>query len=112
MNKVRNVGSLTISCAVAFLILATALPSDSTAKSVARAFTARPASAQAARTQSGAKARPAPPTALDSATIASRTDKWLQPYVAAGDFRGVILIAQGHRILEIGRSTRLNSSHT
>jgi CubicO group peptidase (beta-lactamase class C family) len=38
-------------------------------------------------------------TALDAAAIEHRTDQWLKPYVAAGDFSGVVLIAQGDRIL-------------
>ena len=31
--------------------------------------------------------------------VASRTNQWLTPYVQAGDFSGVVLIAQGERIL-------------
>ena len=99
MNKVQNSASLAGLCILSFFLMATALTSGSLAKAAPRASTDRPASAQAARSQSGVKARPAAPTALDSATIASRADEWLMPYVAAGDFRGVILIAQGNRIL-------------
>jgi CubicO group peptidase (beta-lactamase class C family) len=36
---------------------------------------------------------------LDLREITFRTDKWLTPYLAVGDFRGVVLIAQGDRIL-------------
>ena len=38
-------------------------------------------------------------TSFDAATIEQRTDKWLKPYLAAGDFSGVVLIAQGNNIL-------------
>ena len=37
--------------------------------------------------------------ALDADTVAQRTDQWLTPYVAAHDFSGVVLIAQGDRVL-------------
>lgn len=35
----------------------------------------------------------------DASTISVRTDQWIRPYVQAGDFSGVVLIAQGERIL-------------
>ncbi|MGI9103281.1 MAG: serine hydrolase domain-containing protein [Terriglobales bacterium] len=35
----------------------------------------------------------------DVARIARRTDQWIKPYLAAGDFSGVILIAHGDKIL-------------
>jgi CubicO group peptidase (beta-lactamase class C family) len=38
-------------------------------------------------------------TAFDAVTIERRAEQWLKPYVAAGDFSGVVLIAQGERIL-------------
>lgn len=38
-------------------------------------------------------------TALDAITIERRADQWLKPYVAAGDFSGVVLIAQGDQML-------------
>ena len=38
-------------------------------------------------------------TALDAVTIEQRADQWLKPYVAAGDFSGVVLIAQGDQML-------------
>ena len=31
--------------------------------------------------------------------VAARVDQWVKPYVSAGDFSGVVLIAQGDRIL-------------
>ena len=37
--------------------------------------------------------------ALDAALVKARTERWLAPYVAAGDFSGVVLIAQGDRVL-------------
>lgn len=39
------------------------------------------------------------PTAFDAATVEARADQWIKPYVAAGDFSGVVLIAQGDRVL-------------
>ena len=36
---------------------------------------------------------------LDAGLVKSRTEHWLAPYVAAGDFNGVVLIAQGDRVL-------------
>jgi CubicO group peptidase (beta-lactamase class C family) len=41
----------------------------------------------------------AAPTAFDAAMIGRRADQWINPYVAAGDFSGVVLIAQGDQIL-------------
>jgi len=38
-------------------------------------------------------------TLLDGPTLATRADQWIDPYVAAGDFSGVVLIAQGDRVL-------------
>ncbi len=38
-------------------------------------------------------------TSLDARGVSDRADKWLTAYAAAGDFSGVILIAQGDRIL-------------
>ena len=38
-------------------------------------------------------------TTLDPAVIERRADQWISHYVAAGDFSGVVLIAQGDRIL-------------
>lgn len=38
-------------------------------------------------------------TAFDAITIAQRADQWIKPYVAAGDFSGVVLIAQGDQML-------------
>jgi CubicO group peptidase (beta-lactamase class C family) len=38
-------------------------------------------------------------TTFDAATIEARTDRWIQPYVEAGDFSGVLLIAEGDRVL-------------
>lgn len=38
-------------------------------------------------------------TTLDSAAVSSRADAWLRPYAAADDFSGVVLLAQGDRIL-------------
>ena len=38
-------------------------------------------------------------TAFDAATIERRVEQWINPYVAAGDFNGVVLIAQGDQIL-------------
>ncbi len=38
-------------------------------------------------------------TAFDGVTIEQRADQWLKPYVAAGDFSGVVLIAQGDQML-------------
>ena len=38
-------------------------------------------------------------TAFDAVTIEQRADQWLKPYVVAGDFSGVVLIAQGDQIL-------------
>jgi CubicO group peptidase (beta-lactamase class C family) len=38
-------------------------------------------------------------TAFDAATIERRADRWINPYVVAGDFSGVVLIAQGDQIL-------------
>ena len=46
----------------------------------------------------GAFASDAVPT-LDADVVKSRTERWLAPYVAAGDFKGVVLIAQGDRVL-------------
>jgi len=37
--------------------------------------------------------------ALDARGVSDRADKWLAAYAAAGDFSGVVLIAQGDRIL-------------
>jgi CubicO group peptidase (beta-lactamase class C family) len=38
-------------------------------------------------------------TTFDAVTIEARADYWIKPYVAAGDFSGVLLIAQGDRVL-------------
>ena len=38
-------------------------------------------------------------TAFDAVTIEQRADQWLRPYVAAGDFSGVVLIAQGDQMM-------------
>jgi len=38
-------------------------------------------------------------TAFDTTTIEQRADQWIKPYVAAGDFSGVVLIAQGDQML-------------
>jgi CubicO group peptidase (beta-lactamase class C family) len=38
-------------------------------------------------------------TTFEVATVEARTDQWIKPYVAAGDFSGVLLIAQGDRML-------------
>jgi CubicO group peptidase (beta-lactamase class C family) len=38
-------------------------------------------------------------TTLDVSTVAARVDQWIKPYVDAGDFSGVALIAQGDHIL-------------
>jgi CubicO group peptidase (beta-lactamase class C family) len=38
-------------------------------------------------------------TAFDAITIEQRADQWIKPYVAAGDFSGVVLIAQGNQML-------------
>jgi CubicO group peptidase (beta-lactamase class C family) len=37
--------------------------------------------------------------ALDAPTVATRVEQWIRPYVDAGDFSGVVLIAQGDRVL-------------
>jgi CubicO group peptidase (beta-lactamase class C family) len=36
---------------------------------------------------------------VDAASVGKRVDQWIQPYVAARDFSGVVLIARGDRIL-------------
>src|ERR1700751_5141417 len=41
----------------------------------------------------------APPTQFEAAMVERRADQWINPYVAAGDFSGVVLIAQGDQIL-------------
>ncbi len=38
-------------------------------------------------------------TAFDAKTIEQRADQWIKPYVAARDFSGVVLIAQGDQML-------------
>ena len=38
-------------------------------------------------------------TTFDAVTIDQRADQWITPYVAAGDFSGVVLIARGDQIL-------------
>jgi CubicO group peptidase (beta-lactamase class C family) len=38
-------------------------------------------------------------TLMNAAGIAARVDDWIQPYVAAGDFSGAVLIAEGDRVL-------------
>jgi CubicO group peptidase (beta-lactamase class C family) len=38
-------------------------------------------------------------TTFDAVTIDRRADHWIMPYVAAGDFSGVVLIAHGDQIL-------------
>jgi CubicO group peptidase (beta-lactamase class C family) len=47
---------------------------------------------------------PGPPPAsaqetLDSAAVSRRADAWLSPFESAGDFSGVVLIAQGDKVL-------------
>jgi len=37
--------------------------------------------------------------ALEAGTVSSRTDAWLKWYVESGDFSGVVLLAQGDKIL-------------
>lgn len=36
---------------------------------------------------------------LDAAAVIARADAWLKPYQAAGDFSGVVLLAQGDKVL-------------
>jgi CubicO group peptidase (beta-lactamase class C family) len=38
-------------------------------------------------------------TTFDATTVEAHADQWIEPYVAAGDFSGVLLIAQGDRVL-------------
>jgi CubicO group peptidase (beta-lactamase class C family) len=38
-------------------------------------------------------------TALDAPAVAARVEQWIKPYVVAGDFSGVVFIAQGDRVL-------------
>src|SRR5215467_8915748 len=38
-------------------------------------------------------------TSLDAAKIKSSVERWLVPYVAARDFSGVVVIAQGDHVL-------------
>ena len=38
-------------------------------------------------------------TALDATAVEARVERWIRPYVDAGDFSGVVLIAQGDRVL-------------
>ena len=38
-------------------------------------------------------------TTFDAATLRARTEEWIGPYVEARDFSGVLLIAQGDRVL-------------
>jgi CubicO group peptidase (beta-lactamase class C family) len=38
-------------------------------------------------------------TTFDDITIGHRADQWVRPYVAAGDFSGVVLIAKGDQVL-------------
>ena len=38
-------------------------------------------------------------TALDAKAVSARADAWLKAYQAAGDFSGVVLLAQGDRVL-------------
>jgi len=38
-------------------------------------------------------------TILDAPALSARVDQWITPYVSAGDFSGVVLIAQGDRVL-------------
>jgi CubicO group peptidase (beta-lactamase class C family) len=40
-----------------------------------------------------------PEAPLDPSAISRRTEQWIRPYVAAGDFSGVVLIAQSDRII-------------
>lgn len=81
MNKLRSFGSVAILFILILALGAISLHSGSHPN----------------LSRSGSEARSM--TNLDPFEIASRTDKWLTPYVAAGDFRGVILIAQDDRIL-------------
>lgn len=50
--------------------------------------------------QVSAAAAPQPaPVMLDAANVKAAVDKWLEPYVQARDFSGVVLIAQGDKLL-------------
>lgn len=48
---------------------------------------------------SAAAAPPPPPVTLDAAAVKAGVDRWLEPYVQARDFSGVVLIAQGDKVL-------------
>jgi CubicO group peptidase (beta-lactamase class C family) len=48
---------------------------------------------------SAAAAPPPAPVTLDAAAVKAAVDGWLEPYVQARDFSGVILIAQDDRVL-------------
>jgi CubicO group peptidase (beta-lactamase class C family) len=39
------------------------------------------------------------PSSLDAAAVSSRADDWLRAFEAAGDFGGVVMLAQGDKIL-------------
>lgn len=84
MKKLRSPDSQVNFRFLVFLLMATALPSGPMAKPATRAVITQ---------------LKVVPLLFDSGEIASRTDKWLAPYVLAGDFRGVILVAQGDRIM-------------
>jgi len=54
----------------------------------------------ASRLAAQAPVAPPPSTpVVDARTVEARTDAWAKPFVDAGDFSGVILIAQGDRVL-------------
>lgn len=38
---------------------------------------------------------------IDTPDLSSKLDSYLQPYVRTGDFSGVVLVAQGDRILSV-----------
>jgi CubicO group peptidase (beta-lactamase class C family) len=42
-----------------------------------------------------------PGQSIDTSALSSRLDSYLQPYVEANDFSGVVLVAQGDRILSV-----------
>lgn len=49
--------------------------------------------------------------AFDVVTIEHRADQWIKPYVAAGDFSGVVLIAKGDQILVEKAYGKANFEH-